>query len=252
MQLRVLTINLWGDSEPLEERMAGLGDYLDRERPDVVGFQEVADKGDPTQAHRLAEMAGYPTVHHVRTGRMHTRGEGLAILTNLEAEPGPTVPLPEGAEDSHPRALQQLDVTTADGLVLRIGNTHLAWPLKAADLRTKQAERIREQLDRWTRAVVLVGDLNDVPGSAPLLTLTDAGLIDCYAAVHRQDRWTFHPDNPYAELPQLLERRVDHILARGFEVLDAAVVLTGADAPVVSDHYGVRATLAVAGGPSHR
>ncbi|MDQ4129535.1 MAG: endonuclease/exonuclease/phosphatase family protein [Actinomycetota bacterium] len=248
MVLRVLTLNLWGDNPPLEERMTGLAAYLEAERPHVVALQEVADLEDGTQADSLAEAAGYPIVHHVDTGRLLWPGEGLAILSRLDAEAANTVALPHGPEDSHPRALQQLDVMTSGGTVIRVGNTHLAFRLDSTRLRRQQTERIREELEGLSGPVVLMGDLNDVTGSEPLRVLTDAGLVDCYAAVHEHECWTFHPANPFAEQQDLLERRVDHVLARGFEVSDAAVVLTGEDAPVVSDHFGLRATLRLATG----
>lgn len=245
MPLRVLTMNMWGDNPPLAKRMAGLVAYLEREHPDVVALQEVADVGDRTHAHELAEAAAYPEVHPVGTGRLLWPGEGLAILTDLDANPAPTVPLPHGLQDAHPRALQQLDVKAPDGVVVRVGNTHLAFPLGATRLRRQQTERIREELEGFTGPTVLMGDLNDVASSEPLRVLSDAGFDDCYTAVHEHDRWTFHPANPYADRPELLERRIDHVLARGLQAVDAAVVLTGEDAPVVSDHYGVRATLEV-------
>ncbi len=243
MQLRVLTLNLWGDNPPLEERMAALVTYLERERPHVVALQEVADLEDRTQADSLAEASGYPVVHLVDTGRLLWPGEGLAILSRFDAEPATTVALPHGPEDAHPRAFQQLLVTAPDGTLIRVGNTHLAFRLGSTGLRSKQTKRIREELEGLTQPVVLMGDLNDVAGSEPLRVLTDAGFVDCYAAVHDQEGWTFHPANPYADQQNLLERRVDHVLARGFEVIDAAVVFTGEDAPVVSDHFGVRTTL---------
>ncbi|MFN2557823.1 MAG: endonuclease/exonuclease/phosphatase family protein [Nitriliruptorales bacterium] len=245
VRLRVLTLNLWGDNPPLEKRMAGLVAYLEREQPDIVALQEVADLEDRTQADHLAESAGYPIVHHVDTGRLLWPGEGLAVLSKLDAEPATTVALPHSPEDAHPRALQQLDVEAADGTLVRLGNTHLAFRLESTRLRSEQTERIREELESLTQPVVLVGDLNDVSASEPLRVLYDAGFADCYASLHEHEYWTFHPANPYADQQDLLERRVDHVLARDFEVIDAAVVLTGEDAPVVSDHFGVLATLRI-------
>lgn len=239
--LHVLTLNLWGNNPPLQKRMSGLTGYLQRERPHVVALQEVAELNDRSQADDLAEACGY-VAYHVDTGRLLWPGEGLAVLTDLDAEAATTVPLPHGSEDAHPRALQQLEVRIPGGAVVRIANTHFAFPLGATGLRRQQAERSLAALEDGD-AAVLMGDLNDVPDSQPLRVLTQAGFVDCYAAVNEQERWTFHPANPYAEQTELLERRVDHVLARGLEVIDAAVVLTGEGEPVVSDHYGVRATL---------
>ncbi len=54
---------------------------------------------------------------------------------------------------------------------------------------------------------------------------------------------TFDRPNPYLWQPELADRRVDHLAARGVVLADAHVVLDGSDGPVVSDHYGVRVTL---------
>jgi endonuclease/exonuclease/phosphatase family metal-dependent hydrolase len=238
--LRVLTINLWGPRGPVDARMGGLVAYLGDERPNVVAMQEVEDWGGQPQADRIAAEAGYPLVHRVRSA---DDGEGLAVVTDLDSELALTVRLPDAPGDP-PRALQLVDVVTGDGTVVRIGNTHLAWRLDATLSRAEQARVIRDQFQRWAGPAVLAGDLNDVPGSLPLQAAAEAGLADCVAAIPGAERWTFDPANPYAWQPELLERRVDHILARGLAVVDAAVVLDGRDGPVVSDHYGVRATLA--------
>jgi len=59
-------------------------------------------------------------------------------------------------------------------------------------------------------------------------------------------RATFSFTNPFASQYWLLGRRIDHVLVSPeLRVLEARRVLTGTDAPVVSDHYGVRVDLLV-------
>jgi endonuclease/exonuclease/phosphatase family metal-dependent hydrolase len=245
--LRVLTLNIWGRRGPADQRMVDFVAYLSRKRHDLVAMQEVEGRSEPTQAHQIASAAGYASVIHTRTATTRLRGEGLAVLTDLEATPVETVHLPSSFTD-HARAMQVVDVALPSGEVVRIGNTHLAWRPGATELRVLQAERIREEFAGWTGPAIVLGDLNDAPGSRPLEVLTSGGgFVDCYADVSDADEWTFHPRNPFVWQPRLLRRRVDHVLARGFDVLDAAVVLTGEDAPIVSDHFGVEATLQLAG-----
>ncbi|HVM00149.1 MAG TPA: endonuclease/exonuclease/phosphatase family protein [Egibacteraceae bacterium] len=240
--MRLLTLNLWGTNGPVADRLSALAAYLLAERPDVVALQEVDDWAGVTQAHRLADAVGYPVVHHVRTGRGMRRGEGLAVLAAGAAEPVATVRLP-GARTDHPRAVQVVDVPAPGGTV-RLANTHLAWRLDAGQQRAEQAAAIRDALAAWAGPAVIAGDLNDVVGSRALDTLVEAGFVDAVTAAGAEDRPTFDRVNPYLWQPELAGRRVDHLLVRDLAVRDAAVVLTGKDAPVVSDHYGVRATLA--------
>lgn len=236
----VLTLNLWGTNGPASERMAALAAFLRRERPGVVVLQEVEDWGGTTQAHHLAEEAGYPTVCAVRTGRGLRRGEGLAILADRAVEPVVTVALPNTITNQ-PRAVQIVDVAAFDGVV-RMANTHLAWRLEHTDLRVEQTTVIHDELAGWTGPAIVAGDLNDVAGSPPLDILAGAGFTDALAAAGARDRATFDVGNPYLWQPELAGRRVDHLLARGLAVAAAAVVLTGDDDPIVSDHFGVRAT----------
>lgn len=244
--MEILTLNLWGTNGPAEERLAALAAVLREHRPDVVALQEVERHGDVTQAHWLAEAAGYPHVCAVRTGRGAKRGEGLAVLCAEEPNPLDMVALP-GRMAAHPRGLQLVDVPGFGGMV-RVANTHLAWRLDDTDLRVEQAAAIRDELDGWSGPAVLAGDLNDVAGSPPLRLLAAAGFADALSAAGGRDRPTFDAANPYLWQPELAGRRVDHVLVRGLAATAGAVVFTGEDAPMVSDHFGVRVTLAPAGG----
>jgi endonuclease/exonuclease/phosphatase family metal-dependent hydrolase len=242
--ISLLTINLWGTNGPADRRMSDLADHLAARGPDVVVMQEVAGTGTSTQAHRIAAAAGYEVLSSVRTGI--TRGEGLAVIARVEGRDLGLVDLPSSVED-HPRGLQLVDVTVPAGEHVRIGNTHLAWRLDHTDLRTTQADAVLAAV-AGNGPTVVAGDLNDVPGSPPLDRFDAAGFVDAYGATNEAEGWTFHPDNPFVTQRELTRRRIDHVLVRGLEVLDSAIVLDGEDGPVVSDHHGVRAELCF-GGP---
>lgn len=243
--LEVLTLNLWGANGPAAERMTRLVAYLREAPPEIVVLQEVEDWDGATQAHHLAREVGYPSVSVVHTGRGLRRGEGLALLASREAHLVDMVALGSTLRD-HPRGVQLVDVPAFDGVV-RVANTHLAWRLDATEQRVEQTTGIRDELAGWTGPAVVAGDLNDVAGSSPLGVLTSAGFEDALAAGGGRERPTFDRANPYLWQPELAGRRVDHVLVRGLEATGAKVVLTGEDAPVVSDHFGLRVTLAPAG-----
>lgn len=244
--LDVLTVNLWGTNGPVRERLSALAEYLRDHRPDVVALQEVQRWHGTTQAHHLAKQAGYAAAHHTRTGRRLRRGEGLAVLTAEDSRPVATVALPSDLSD-HPRAVQLVDAAIGDR-VLRVANTHLAWRLQAGDRRVTQTTAIRDELAAWTGPALVAGDLNDVPGSPPLRVLSQAGFADALALAGAAERPTFDPANPYLWQRELANRRVDHLLVRGLHASQAAVVLTGEDGPIVSDHFAVWARLALPDG----
>ncbi|MDX1621941.1 MAG: hypothetical protein R3320_13165, partial [Nitriliruptorales bacterium] len=59
------------------------------------------------------------------------------------------------------------------------------------------------------------------------------------------DRPTFASENPWTWQVSLMDRRIDHVLVRDLQAASSEVVLTGEDAPPVSDHYGVRCVVEV-------
>jgi endonuclease/exonuclease/phosphatase family metal-dependent hydrolase len=238
--LDVVTINLWGDHGPASRRMDDLSAWLKEETPDVVLLQEVEAVDGRGQVEILAEAVGYDHAETMRTGRGLLPGEGLGVLARHPLLALPPVKLPRARLD-HPRSLQVVDVATPS-TTLRVGNTHLAWRLNATPARSRQSRAIADSLATADGPVLVGGDLNDVIGSETLGLLETAGFTDCCAGIpHPQI--TFDRGNDFMWQHELAGRRVDHLLARGMRMLEARVVLDGVDGPVVSDHYGVRATL---------
>lgn len=232
--LRVLSLNMWDTYEYPRERLRRLVGWLQQVRPDVVALQEVAVVDGRWQSDRLADRAGYSTVLTVDLAG----SEGLAVLADAPARLAPTVTLPEVAGDAR-RLLQQVDVDIED-VPVRVANTHWAWRLGDTTGRVHQAQAVAAALVEVERPVVLCGDLNDVPGSAPLEVLEAAGLVETFTAAGADERPTFDAANPYAWQEELLGRRVDHVfVSAGMRVGGAQVVLDGEEGPVVSDHYGV-------------
>lgn len=96
--------------------------------------------------------------------------------------------------------------------------------------------------------VVLVGDFNALPGSNPwvdpLLPLLSDLLDDAYARAHPRELATTSGGWP-VERPQLpVDMRIDWILTRGFETVDAEILhARRPDGGPISDHAPVVATL---------
>ncbi|MDX1658755.1 MAG: endonuclease/exonuclease/phosphatase family protein [Nitriliruptorales bacterium] len=242
VRVELLSLNLWNLNEPLDERMERARAWVADETPDLLVLQEVSTLPNTgrTQAHELADAAGHDHVHFQRSWHGRNRDQGLAITSVDPLAPLDVVELPE-VEGDELRILQQVEAETAAG-PLRVANTHLAWRPDDMPGRIRQAAVLARELADCPVPVVLAGDLNDVHGSSPLLELEDtAGLRD----VCRSDRPTFASENPWTWQVSLMDRRIDHVLVRDLQAASSEVVLTGQDAPPVSDHYGVRCVVEV-------
>jgi len=273
--ISVLTLNLWGTNGPVDRRLEILASYLDATQPDIVAFQEVRFLGGRSQSELIAEACGYPSSHYDRSWGSGAEEEGLAVLSRHPLTASPSVPLPDRDRDL-PRQLQRVEIQV-NGRSLLVANTHLAFRRHHGRLRLQQVRRILEALStgsdsaddtdgddvhsvddshrrsrrRADHPMILVGDLNASSWSPAVRRLLapsprGAGLRDAHAAAAGRARATFSLANPFANQYSLLGRRVDHVLVSpDLRVIDARRVLTGSDAPVVSDHYGVRADLVV-------
>jgi endonuclease/exonuclease/phosphatase family metal-dependent hydrolase len=255
--LEVLSLNLWNVKGPVQRRMDALAAELRRRPVDLVALQEVSAIDGVSQAAMLADAADLPHVHHDIAWSTPRARQGLAVLSRHRVTALPVDGLPRVRRDQ-PRILQRVHLDVGPHRLL-VANTHLTFRLRDRHRRARQAQAIRDLLPRRNGPRLLLGDLNDVAGSPALRALTDpppagAGLLD--VAEGASDAClgpTFSMRNRHARLlPWLCGRRVDHVLAdRALQAKRAEVVFTGEDAPVVSDHYGLRVTIALpAPGPA--
>ncbi|MBW8879823.1 MAG: endonuclease/exonuclease/phosphatase family protein, partial [Acidobacteria bacterium] len=97
--LRFLTLNLWGENGPWQERMNLLQRALDAIGPDVIGLQEVREVPGrvPNQAGEIAGRRGW---HHVFASSTGWGGghEGLAIVSRFPIGAHEARPLPHSTE----------------------------------------------------------------------------------------------------------------------------------------------------------
>ncbi len=122
----------------------------------------------------------------------------------------------------------------------------------SAEARSGQAKVLMELLRETNRddlPVILVGDFNDVPGSAPHQTLTTF-LRDVWMDAHPRDagEGTWHGFSGKAQ-----KGRVDWILASpGIHAREVSILRTSYQGRYPSDHFPVRATLELGKPPSDR
>ena len=133
------------------------------------------------------------------------------------------------------------------GRSFRFINTHLDSFVEP--MRLLQAQELLERPARVPGRKVLVGDLNDVPTSATLAKLRNAGFRDAWARAGDGPGYTYGQDEDLRNVRSKLHKRIDYVLAgKRIGVLDAQNVggkrwerLAGL---WPSDHAGVVATLA--------
>lgn len=205
----------------------GLDDKLDLERiaavirdqkPDLVALQEIDNKCRRSKSvDQSAELARLTGLHGAFGKAMdHDGGEyGQAILSRFPIGDTQVHRLPG---DGEPRIAFEAEVTV-NGKALRMITVHLDH--QQDPRRLKQAETLAKELENHHEPMVLAGDFNDVPGSAPL-----AVFCEPWKAIAKKDGALTCP----AKDPKV---EIDHILTRGLEPVGLIEVLPEA---VASDH----------------
>jgi endonuclease/exonuclease/phosphatase family metal-dependent hydrolase len=218
-------------AEDVERKLERVGAALRQLDPDVVALQEV--ENDSILA-RLVEgpLAGRDYRRCIVDGTDQREVAVLARipLTACRARPEPTWLFTRPPLEVHLEVQGRTVVVLAVHLKSKVGvDTHL--------VREQQARRLRAIADEVRTAypsaiVVVAGDLNDLPESAPLAPLlADGAWEDLGAALPPGDAWTY--------LYRGRRERIDYLLvARGAAAAADAVVVGGL-ATDASDHRPV-------------
>ncbi len=231
------------------EKLARVGAVLTRLDADVYVLQEVENLA---LLRRLAEgpLAGRGYAAALREG-FDPRGIDVGVLSRLPLE------WVSHLDDRAPggghlwaRDLAELHLRSAPRPVVILAG-HFVSRLDPADdaRRELQARRARELADELCAQasrplVVVAGDLNDLPGSAPLRPLLgDGRLVDLGAALPQEEAWTWSGGGAreridYALLPREDEKSVTRV-----------EVAAGLDIAAASDHRPVLVDLWLDAGP---
>lgn len=237
-RLKLLTYNVHScigtDRRLAPERIAAV---IAAEQPDIIGLQELdvgrKRSGGVDQAHTIAEILKMQHHFHAALDVEEER-YGDAILTALPAELVKAGPLPSVGEQ---RGALWIEVEVGKKR-LQVFNTHLG--LRRID-RMRQAEVLLgpEWLghDRTSdQPVVLLGDFNSIPSSAPYKRLA-GGLTDIRVHVAGQLRPTFPSRFPLLRLDHIFVSK--DIAVTGAEVIDTPL------AKRASDHLPLVATIEI-------
>jgi len=247
--IRFATWNIWNTQGEIRRWRDLIPDVLLQQAPDIVVIQEVSLDGDGLpQSFRLAQSLGLPFERYFFSGDWRGREEGLAILSRYPMKRHVRALLSPGS-DMMGRSVCGATLDTPDGW-LDVYTTHYAHALNDQAGRVKQAEETAEFVIRMagiasSPAMVLAGDLNDIPNSPPLTLLRRRlGLIDALDGLSSNDRITFSAANPNVDPRLGADRCLDYVLhsercvAREHRLF--GVTRSGEFA---SDHFGVLVSL---------
>lgn len=198
--------------------------------PDLLALQEVGVRwcmGECVdQPAVLGAAVGLP--HHAFAGALlHTRGGrfGVALLSRWPLEAVQTTNLPRGVDEQ--RVILRARVLAPTPFVALV--THLS---VQPEERLAQAGQLALAVAAEQDPVVVLGDLNDLPGS-PVVATACAGLTDCFDARGEGEAVTFSVRDPH--------RRIDYIACgQGLQPVGPARVLRTVCA---SDHFPLEAIL---------
>ena len=241
MPLTIGTLNLWGRWADWPGRIAALEATWPDPGPDVLLLQEVRCDGLGDQADEVGDALGYGERISIEGHRTDDGREGIAIVSRVPLLDPHDELLPT-SEPARRILVARVDV---DGEAVSIACGHtVAVP---EDVR---AEQVRALLTRDEDPLVLGADLNEVPARVGPL-IDEAGLHDALGrdevATWPMCRQTFGEAwrSQIGRAPHfsLEQRRLDYLLTRGMEVLDAGVEpLRADDGTYASDHALVWAT----------
>ncbi|MFH0900104.1 MAG: endonuclease/exonuclease/phosphatase family protein, partial [Pseudomonadota bacterium] len=242
--IRIVTLNLWGDREPLLLRLEAAAHALAALAPDVLFIQEarvgaaLASENTANQlARRLSEVGGeggrglggkYEVVYACAvSGGPGTWGEGspageegLAIV----ARPPIAETLVTELPDARPKERRILLSARLADMAVWCHTTHLHWRLDDGLARERQVAAIDGELRRlqgdWVH--ILGGDFNASPDTDEIRFLCGRHSLDgrrtyyqdAFARIHpEKSGWTWARRNPNASGLAWLEidRRIDYV-----------------------------------------
>lgn len=275
--LRVVTLNLWGESAPLERRLALAFEQLAELSPDVVALQEVrVVPGKVTNtAETLASALGMRHVYE-KTVAWGGGDEGLALLSAHPILSSGHRELPHATESE--RRIVLWAVLDVEGTQVAAFSTHLNYRMTHGREREAQVAAVDEAVrgvlapaesDPAARPAfgVVMGDFNAAPACDEIRFLRGEHTLDG-RRVYYQDAYLCQPGGRSGELgPGLtwsrknpatgklrfleFDRRIDYVFVtqasrdgRGL-VRSCRVVLDRADEAGIypSDHFGVYAEI---------
>ncbi len=263
MPVKVLTLNLWHDAGPWEDRLARIRAWIDRLAPDLIGFQEALRGDDVDLVGRIVEGHDYH-VEYLHASPFWREGSDLSF-GNAIASRWPIVQRDElrlpDRDDGETRSALSVRIDSPVGPIL-FTTTHLNWKLHQSDTRCRQVLALAEQVLRLRPRdgfpPLMVGDFNAEPDSDEMRFLRGAHAIgdravyfnDAFRVAGDGEGHTWCNRNPYAREAFEPDKRIDYIYVgyptrEGLGLVESCRVVCDDEKDGVwpSDHFGVYAEL---------
>ncbi len=263
MPLSVLTLNIWNDGGPWQERALLIREWIERLDPDLIGLQEVLVGPGTDQARELVGDRGYSLDF---AGARTFWKDASAELGNAVASRWPIVDrevarLPD-AGDAETRVALAVTIDAPSGPV-SFTCTHLNWRFHHGWVRERQVRALGELVVRRRPRngfpPILVGDMNAEPESTEMRYVRGLHALED-SSLYLRDAWleagsgsdgvTWSNRNPYAGAAREPDRRIDYIYVgspqrNGVGLVESCRVVCAAAREGVwpSDHFGVCAEL---------
>lgn len=241
--MKCLSLNLWNINFPIEIRMKALNDFVTREFPDIICFQEVSYYKGKLQIADICHDNGYD-VFYQKSDLWNGREEGLAIASKKCMEYKDVYLLPNDYSYNDMQRILLKCQILIDGQLISIYNTHLAYHLKSDKTRLLQNAFISEKIlseYNLDSNVILCGDFNCFLNEKTIYSiLKDNGLEMVNAENSFQELYSFDERNPYCSNDLWPNRNIDYILYSTNGSFQKRLCMTGTDSyEPCSDHYGV-------------
>ena len=234
--LRVMTYNIHvgvGMDKKLDlERIA---DVIKKEKPDLVGLQEV-DRGVKRTEGRdeIVELAGLTGMQYAFAHNLDYQGGqyGVAILSRFPIRQIDHRKY-ENRREAERRGMIRVEVDVGGGKIINFVTTHLDYQFD--DGRLFEAEQMLTFLRQVKEPLIVVGDFNDEPsGNSYKLMLT--GFEDAWIrGAFKEAGYTYPADKPVKRIDYIFTRRSDNIRTKRAWVVDT----------LASDHIPVVAELEI-------
>jgi len=242
--LRVMSFNIQGTGKGFNEKASDIVSLIGRYNPDVLFVSELNDKNrivfDSLVSSLLPFAVSTKGHAHCFYSKFQLDGwekleredmEHLGAYTCKVPLGGDTIRL-YGCHFASNNYTSKKQYVTPDSIRDRKQlKTYLSDINRAYLFRTKEAAVLKNEIEKMKMPVILMGDLNDVGGSAAFRTLEDAGLSDAWWKGGFGYGATIHNPLPY---------RIDHIMfSEGLKLLKIEVV----DSEGLSDHEALYAEI---------
>ena len=263
MTLSILTLNIWHNAGPWEERLLRIREWIDRLDPDLIAFQEVLVGEGFDQAREIVGEGRYH-VDYLRASdfwldREYTFGNAVASRWPIVARQ--ELALPDRG-DGETRSALTVEIEAPVGLI-SFTCTHLHWRFHHGATREAQVVALCDQVlgsrRRGGFPPIIAGDFNAEPDSDEIRFMTGGHSIDG-RSVYFHDAWriagergqgaTWSNRNPHTRASLEPDRRIDYIftgyaLQGGVGLLKRCRVVCDDEKNGVwpSDHFGVFAEL---------